>query len=362
MRSAGHLPIPYPLKNESGRPPTDGLSMSCPVYCRNHFLKANCEQHYKEMSADENIKQKYCPKGFLTLKLGAPKEEIFATGIVGEHSKQKMDPTVYGANKKNRTTDLEIQNWLGAISKVISMAKRDEHESLKKTLQPYHDIKRMLGAINAQCEAYALKQSGNPLRDALVKLPPEIKAIHKAVELIEQQCEIPDLLVNPELMRSGPREARKIHNSFFKVAKILDATARSGGRKIQLGDTFSELNVYGTFDLLPFILLDNAIKYSFEDQEISVQFRPVGRSLVIEITNFGPIVSSAELGQLTQLFFRGAHASIFAREGSGIGLYLANQLAQINGGSLELECVGTSNFINGIEGGNFCARLRFGVV
>jgi two-component system OmpR family sensor kinase len=49
------------------------------------------------------------------------------------------------------------------------------------------------------------------------------------------------------------------------------------------------------------------------------------------VSSYGPTVSSDERHQLFTRFYRGAYARKVAAQGSGLGLYVAQQMAKVHG-------------------------------
>ncbi len=98
-------------------------------------------------------------------------------------------------------------------------------------------------------------------------------------------------------------------------------------------------------------LLSNAVKYNRPGGRVALTWRRHGNECEVLITDTGVGIPSDRLASLFQPFNRlGAEAS--AVEGTGIGLVLSRQLAEMMGGTLTV----TSTF-----GVGTCATLRLGV-
>ena len=77
-------------------------------------------------------------------------------------------------------------------------------------------------------------------------------------------------------------------------------------------------------------MLENAFKYSNKNSEVGVKFVKFG----ILIFDTGDVISKKEKGDIFKKGFRGYASK--DKEGSGVGLYLARQLATQIGGDLIL--------------------------
>jgi PAS domain S-box-containing protein len=99
-------------------------------------------------------------------------------------------------------------------------------------------------------------------------------------------------------------------------------------------------------------LLSNALKFTFEGG-ITVRLQREGEHAVLSVTDTGGGIAADELPQLFERFHRVRGAQSRTHEGSGIGLALVRDLADVHGGSVSVEStVGT--------GTTFTVRLPLG--
>ena len=82
-------------------------------------------------------------------------------------------------------------------------------------------------------------------------------------------------------------------------------------------------------------LLDNAIKYSFEQTYITLRVWTTPQTLHISVHNIGRDIPEDEIDSLFQPFVRLQAAT--SRKGSGLGLYIARSIITAHGGELHLE-------------------------
>lgn len=96
-----------------------------------------------------------------------------------------------------------------------------------------------------------------------------------------------------------------------------------------------------------FNVLENAIKYSPSNSDISIELEESESTVTITTTDHGPGIGESEQGRLFERFFRGEKARA-ETDGSGLGLAIAKKLIELNGGSITLYSslgVGTSVLI-----------------
>ena len=82
-------------------------------------------------------------------------------------------------------------------------------------------------------------------------------------------------------------------------------------------------------------LLDNAVKYTCEGDCVEIRVTAYELFLRIDVNDHGPGIPEEEQAKIFGRFFRGENAR--DREGVGIGLYLANQIVNGEGGYLKVE-------------------------
>jgi two-component system OmpR family sensor kinase len=84
-------------------------------------------------------------------------------------------------------------------------------------------------------------------------------------------------------------------------------------------------------------LIDNACKYSEAGTAVSVYVATEGNSAVVSVVDQGPGICQEELSRVFEPFFRGSQAKRLSRSGAGLGLSIAERLATLAGGRLEVE-------------------------
>ena len=100
-------------------------------------------------------------------------------------------------------------------------------------------------------------------------------------------------------------------------------------------------------------LIDNAIKYSGDDRELTIDSRASAGWLVITVSDRGVGIAPEEQGKIFEKFYRVGRSDTQGRRGSGVGLALVRHIAEAHGGSVTVESAPG-------EGSRFSLRLPLG--
>lgn len=84
-------------------------------------------------------------------------------------------------------------------------------------------------------------------------------------------------------------------------------------------------------------LLDNAIKYGYENSNIEIILRRDNEKCVVGVHNYGSTIGKFENDKIFSKFYRGKNAQDVKVPGSGLGLFIARSLIRANDGDVWYE-------------------------
>ncbi len=190
-----------------------------------------------------------------------------------------------------------------------------------------HDLRTPLTTIKALAQSAALRGDEaaaaiEEQADRLARLVSDlldlsrIRARNFALE--------PELNTAEDLIGAAVRQAQGLLNGKSLRAMVdLDSPAIVGRF-----DFAHSLRILGN-------LIENAVRYSPVDQPVEVSARRDGESLVFTVADRGPGVPAADASRIFESFYRAKNATPDAAGGhAGLGLSIARQLAELQGGSL----------------------------
>jgi len=216
-----------------------------------------------------------------------------------------------------------------------------------------HEVRR----FSAQLTKFAERLSRDT--EGQAHLNQTALSIFYTAGMISSRLAYTDIELNPRALESQTVIRSGIYKKFDKAKRILAEEARDRSVTIQLnGESRVEIDALPVFELLPFVLLENAVKYSPRDQSVNVVFESIGGRQFVNITSVGPAVADVELPHLFEKGYRGAQAADMP--GEGLGLFLAKQVCRYHDVQIRAE-IGSRNLyqMGGIWYSEFRIVLQF---
>lgn len=221
-----------------------------------------------------------------------------------------------------------------------------------------HETRRLNSEISSSCEDLSklIEQGKYELASQ------ESEGIFYKSGLLSSRLTFADFELNPESLSRQSRYSAGIFKKFDKARRILLRNASKRRINIRLvGPSHNEVDILPAFEMIPFVLLDNAVKYSPDEQEVVIHVTDnpsPGRRIEATISSIGPTVEESQIAHLCERGFRGSHAERSRVVGQGIGLYLANTLVRLSNGKLEIRSESQPIFhIDGVGYSEFSVTL-----
>lgn len=202
-------------------------------------------------------------------------------------------------------------------------------------------------------------------QEDIKKIIDKIRTINASSSMIMSRYTLDDYEKNPAALRGGTFECN-VYKKFDKINRILRNYEKKAVQIEFTGNSYMHINAYPSFELIPLLILENAVKYSYRNGTITVHFDEnkwdKKKRLSILISSYGPECPKEELDQVFDKGFRGENAKKQA-DGSGIGLYFVKILCDLHNIKVSVcSEVSKSTSISGIRYAPFEVRLDFGEV
>ena len=239
-----------------------------------------------------------------------------------------------------------IDSLYSSISVVKEKAENDKRETKDVVTDISHQLKTPLAAIKS---TYELMENGKLSSDERKELETlmgfQIAALEKLILS----------LVNISRLESGMIDIKLTEGNLFdSVLEAVNSIWLKADEK-NISIDFEDCGE----DKLPTIMcdkkwlseafvniLDNAIKYSDENMNISIHIMKLNAMVRIEFKDQGSGISDEEKHSIFKRFYRGNNSS--SVEGSGVGLYLARRIISEHNGTIMVK----DNVVDGKKKGS----------
>jgi two-component system OmpR family sensor kinase len=240
---------------------------------------------------------------------------------------------------------LFITLWIEALTVVDAAREKTARAEIDSAIRNYeeghrrfirrldHELKNPLMSLQASLENLQIateldvrRKAETNIQRVLERLAHLLRDLRKLSELEENMLErepvdIPELLEELlEVVRSTPgREKRRIH---LLVTQVPTPPPPVMGDRDLLG-----LSLYN--------LLDNALKFTVQNEAVEIRVRDNSRSVVIEVADGGTGIHPEEQQKVFEELYRGENAR--AVEGSGLGLSFVRRIIALHHGELTVR-------------------------
>jgi signal transduction histidine kinase len=371
MKPESIIPFPH-LVNEI-EIPLDGNAFPTPVFCKRTF-NHKCIAHYRQILA--NGQTDTCPYGFGTDVMIIGKKRIVVTALsVSGISNKKLVSNKYSS--KDVSVHLTREQYEAIKNKVIGdlkslyefAEKKEEVETRGGVISEnqelldttFHELRKLNTQLKRQAELLSQEIEGyNPDTNKVQYL---VLNIYSTSRLISIRLNSYDFLLNPELNAETIKKPTRVFKKIEKVMHCLRLASDEKGVRINLkGTCHRTTSANDLFELLPFILLENALKYSPRNDDVEVKIVDTKDDEIhVKITSRGPRPNEDELDKLFEKGFRSKRVEGI-ESGSGFGLFLAQAICELNSISIEIKVGDQRTYINQIAYSDFIVVLKMKAV
>ncbi|EPF7650412.1 sensor histidine kinase [Vibrio vulnificus] len=180
-------------------------------------------------------------------------------------------------------------------------------------------------------------------------------------QLFTTRLDFIEVELNPNAIEQMDVDTINIYGKFDKARRMLNALSREKRVKVCLEadrDVRRTFEAYTIIDILPYLILDNAVKYSPENMEVDIVFTYFDNATEVKVSSFGPTVEQSELDKLTLKHYRGENASLMKTcVGRGLGLYFVKYICDLHGIGLDIKSDEEKMRLDGIPHSSFNVTL-----
>ena len=317
---------------------TPGIDIPVPKFCKGRCgLDKNCLSHYKKMeSAEPGIYE--CPFGFSSCVFKIDDDNFIFTclKISGGYNKKKLNPKIKEEPKSYREiSEIQLEKYIEAyMSFYDNQRQYDVYRSFIEDI--FHDIRKFNRDIKYKNERIYKKSQQNSKKFG--QFSDISKSIQAMCWFMSIRLNNHDFIYNEELMDKDIKSTYNIHKIIYKVKECMNDRAKDKDVKIRIcaNQEIRDIKAYECLELLPYLLLDNAIKYSLSETEIIIKITERKNMQYVHLESIGPLADKEEQQTFFSQNVRGKYAETLA-PGMGIGLYTAKCICELNGIEIKIE-------------------------
>ena len=221
-----------------------------------------------------------------------------------------------------------------------------------------HEIRK----FNTQIKRYAeelMISSASPDSKFVAFVDQKSKSIFASSSMLSTRLSVYDFETNPEVITSSSQRA-SLYKKFDKARRVLEVYAKDQRVRIDQfdGASYYEMDSYQVLDFLPFVILENAIKYSPKDQSVSVTFDDANTSLKVTVSSLGPKNTKEDLREVFVKRGRGSVARSLDTSGGGYGLYFAKLICDLHEIDISVSSDDAILTFNGLDYSIFTVVLK----
>ena len=325
---------PFPIFQQDTHSIRNGSTYSCSEFCKKKLdnKDSKCIKFYTDLneSKDSGINHKICPYKFSVLSVNNENFSTIITSIYCPSNNNEYKRRHKGkVSIPNKIPLNNLINWVDDFSKNILPIFNNYSKSLVRDLSsPYHDLAKVNGLIKSTTETLKRKIQNGVSQDEVID---DLDKIIKATEFFTRQKEVVEAYRSDFTNISVTPIDLCIYGKFVKSSKLFENKAKGRIHFDTNGAKIEKIRVNTQYiDLIPFILIDNAVKYSRDDTDISVQFTTQANELTISVMSTGN-----EINNTSGIFDLHCRESS-EEEGDGIGLFILKRICDKN--SIKLSC------------------------
>ena len=346
----------------------DGTFIKALDYCKKHCNSGECKRFYQGLSTEHYNTFFTCPHGMTVYYAHSDEKSFCFTCMRGRGTYQKEKAKrIDNSQKENIVYNPVLES--DRLSELINYSLQVESGSIQLEEKRAsidsisHEVKKLNAQIkdrsDAIIQAYADESIQFLDKSALHDLIERIKTIYVCSAMINTRFSLFDYEKNSHILAQGAAFDCNIYKKFDKMRIIFSNYL---GRKVSIvliGSSYRCFWAYPTFEMIPLLLIDNAIKYSYVNNPVEIVFNEAGDKLIVDIKSYSPYCSKTDIENIFQKGFRGKNA-IKVADGSGIGLFFVKLLCDLHNIQITISSDNSKvTEINGVAYAPFNAQLVF---
>jgi two-component system sensor histidine kinase SenX3 len=281
-------------------------------------------------------------------------DELMTTTAPGSSEERTLE--LYGPPRRTlsvRTQSIDNgQRALGIVAAIEDVSERRRLEEVRRDFvaNVSHELKTPMGALGLLAETLLSETEPTVAARLAQRIHDEAFRVSRIIDDLLDLSRI-------ESEESPPREPVLVNLVLAEALERVRATAEHRHVKIVLDEPSPPVAVLGDRRQLTsavYNLLENAVKFSYEDSAVDLSGHVEDGKVLIEVRDRGTGIPARDLDRIFERFYRVDHGRSRATGGTGLGLAIARHVASNHHGSIHVES-------REGEGSTFVLALPIGV-
>jgi len=325
---------PYPTVGAAGDL-ADGHLVKQPRICMKCTDRSCARFDGKGVELAEGLVAGKCPRGLALIAAEVGCFVVVVNGVLLKGVEADCPPKLRKQYRDHRISIESLRMWRDFACEMPAFVAAEVDRRAKEVIASLHDVRTAVGLVYRNADALIMSNPGDSDYEKIEGADPALKSLLKSVALLKTRLDMSSLLANPAAAEYGRKRPRAIYKLLDRMCHLFKEIAAR--RKVALtirGPSTNRVPVYDSFETIPLVLIDNAVKYSEKGSEAQVIVRDRSVAVDVRVRSYGPPVSDDEHSRIFDRGHRSTAAEAWAASGSGLGLYLARVVAAAHGFSI----------------------------
>jgi K+-sensing histidine kinase KdpD len=269
----------------------------------------------------------------------------------------ELNMSVVGKKRKpyrqNIVSNAAILEFRNHLDQLCAAVLRHTSEEVTGSVAFLHDIRTSVGIVLSWSGEVIDEGRGTTFEEKLTNAPENLLGLYQSINLLNEQLDLADVITNPARITYGSKSLSSIHGFLYKMFKLWEPRFHLKNRELEIqGRTNARIEAYNSIQFIPLILLDNACKYSAIGRTtfLTLQEHRATNAIEVRVSSYGRVVPPEFYGRIFEKYVRGPNGEELNPHGMGLGLYLAQQIAEAHSFTIQYRATspdgltGTNDF------------------
>jgi signal transduction histidine kinase len=257
----------------------------------------------------------------------------------------QIAPAIQNARLHEAVTAEKEQRTVAAEERARRAALEVERDELLKQTEARrklltlvsHELKTPLSATMAFIELLKANRAGNLKEPQLRQLAAALVSTRHLEMIVNDLLDLSRIDAGTFRLAAAEFDLRQ---AITEVTAAMAPIFEQRGQKLKVNVGDQQMRVFGDRDRLVQVvsnLLSNASKFSPRESEVQLQACRMDDCALIQVTDHGIGMSQEDQERLFRPFLRADNAQTRAVPGTGLGLYIADSIVRLHGGTIRVQ-------------------------